>query len=100
MYSLAVILLVGALRRDRSVRWYAAPLAAIGAVISTYHYLIEWHPEWEGTSCDADLPCSAVYFREYGFVSLSFMALCGFSAILALLLLVPQPAPAPSEAEG
>ena len=37
MYPLALILLVAALRGDRSVRWYAGPLAAGGAVISTYH---------------------------------------------------------------
>ena len=32
MYPLAVILLVAAIRRDRGVRWYVGPLAAIGAV--------------------------------------------------------------------
>jgi disulfide bond formation protein DsbB len=89
MYSLAVVLFVGALRRDAGVRWYAVPLAAAGAVISTYHYLIEWNPQWEGTSCDVAVPCSVPYFREFGFVSLSLMALCGFVAILGLLLLVP-----------
>ena len=90
MYSLAVVLLVGALRHDRAVRWYAVPIAGLGLAISAYHYLIEWHPQWEGTECDVTVPCSVPYFREYGFVSLSFMAMCGFTAILALLLLVPQ----------
>ena len=32
MYPLAVVLLVAAIRRDRSVRWYVGPLAAIGAL--------------------------------------------------------------------
>jgi disulfide bond formation protein DsbB len=91
MFSLVAVLLVGALRRDAGVRWYAAPLAGIGIVISTYHYLIEWNPQWEGTSCDIAAPCSTPYFREFGFVSLAFMALCGFAAILALLLVVPRP---------
>jgi disulfide bond formation protein DsbB len=90
MYSLAVILLVGALRRDRSVRWYAVPLATIGIVISSYHYLIEWYPQLETGSCDIAVPCSVPWFRDLGFVSLSFMALCGFAAVLALLLLIPQ----------
>jgi disulfide bond formation protein DsbB len=89
MFSLAVILLVGALRRDHGVRWYAVPVAAIGLVISAYHYLLEWNPQWEGTSCDITAPCSTPYFREFEFVSLAFMALCGFAAILALLLAVP-----------
>ena len=91
MFSLAIILLVGALRRDAGVRWYAVPLAAVGIVVSTYHYLLEWNPQWEGESCDITAPCAVPYFREFGFVSLALMALCGFAAILALLLLVPTP---------
>lgn len=91
MYPLAVIILVAALRRDHSVRWYAVPLAAIGLIISSYHYLIEWYPQLEGGSCDPVVPCSSFWFREFGFITLAFMALCGFTAILALLLLVPHP---------
>jgi len=97
MYPLAVILLVAAIRRDRGVRWYAVPLAAIGLGISSYHYLIEWFPQWESGSCDVFAPCTTPYFREFGFVTLAFMALCGFAAILALLL-VPRPLP-PSPAQ-
>jgi len=87
MYPLAVILLVAAIRRDRDVRWYAGPLAGIGLLVSTYHYVIEWRPSLEAGSCDVDVPCTVPYFREFGFVSLAFMAMCGFAAILALLLL-------------
>ncbi len=85
MYPMAVVLLVAAIRRDRSVRWYALPLCVIGAAVSLYHYLIEWNPQWEGSACDVSVPCSVPWFREFGFVSLSFMALCGFLAIAALL---------------
>lgn len=95
MYPLAVIVLVAALRRDQAARWYAVPLAAIGAAISSYHYLIEWHPQLESGACDPVVPCSVPWFREFGFVSLAFMALCGFAAVLALLLLVPRNAPHP-----
>jgi hypothetical protein len=91
MFALVVVTLVGALRRDAGVRWYAVPLAAIGFVISGYHYLLEWYPSLEGGSCSATVPCSAPYFREFGFVTLAFMALCGFAAVLALLLAVPRP---------
>ena len=86
MYPLAVVLLVGAIRRDHAVRFYAAPLAAIGAAIAGYHYLIEWRPELDRGVCDASGPaCTAVWFREFGFVTLAFMALVGFLAVLALL---------------
>lgn len=87
MYPMAIVLLVAALRRDRGARWYALPLCAIGAAVSLYHYLIEWNPQWEGGACDVGVPCSVVWFREFGFVSLPFMALCGFVAIAVLVSL-------------
>jgi disulfide bond formation protein DsbB len=88
MYPLAVILLAAAIRRDRGVRWYAGPVAAIGAAIATYHYLVEWNPELEA-ACGIGPSCSDIWFRELGFVTLALMALCGFSAILVLI--VPRP---------
>lgn len=91
MYPLALILLVAALRRDRRIGWYAVPLAGIGALISSYHYLIEWHPNLQAGSCDATVSCSIVWFREFGFISLPFMALCGFLAVIALLTTTPSP---------
>ncbi len=103
MYPLAVILLVAALRRDRSVRWYVVPVAVIGACISAYHYTIEWRPSLEVGSCDAFGPsCSDVWFRRFGFVTLSFMALCGFVAIIVLTTAVsgatgPTNRPEPDE---
>ena len=88
MYPLAVILLVAAIRRDRSVQWYAVPIAATGACVSIYHYLIEWQPDLEvGNACSATgVSCSAIWFREFGFVTLAFMALCGFVAVIVLTL--------------
>lgn len=109
MYPLAVVLLVGAIRRDAAVRWYAGPLAAIGAAIAGYHTLIEWKPELDTGTCELSGPsCTAVWFREFGFVSLALMSLVGFLTILALLFVrfpatmdeadsdteSPQPAPA------
>jgi disulfide bond formation protein DsbB len=90
MYPLAIVLLVGAIRRDRGVRRYAVPLATIGLLVSAYHYFIEWNPQFESDSCAVSVPCSVPYFREFGFVSLAFMALCGFAAVLALLSIPSQ----------
>jgi disulfide bond formation protein DsbB len=89
MYPLAVLLLIAAVRRDDGIRRYAVPIAAIGAVISTYHYLIEWHPSLGSGTCDITAPCTVPWFRQFGFISLPFMALCGFAAIIALLTLGP-----------
>lgn len=86
MYSLAIILVVAAVRRDRGVVPFAVPLAVIGGVVSTYHYLVEWFPTLETNVCSVDVPCTTVWFRKFGFVSLAFMALCGFVAIGTVLL--------------
>ena len=97
MYPLSVILLVGALRRDRHVRFYTVPLAAAGALVSSYHYLLEWRPSLEGGACSAVGPaCADIWFREFGFVTLAFMALAGFITIIVFSLVrFPAVPPAP-----
>ena len=86
MYPLAVVLLVGAIRKDLNVRWYSAPLAAIGVAISGWHSLIEWRPALDNGACEFQGPsCTFIWFREFG-LSLANMALIGFLTILILLL--------------
>ena len=83
MYPLDVIGLVAVLRRARDARWYALPSAAVGAVISSWHYLIEWRPSLEGGTCSATGPsCADIWFRSFGFASLAFMALVAFVALI------------------
>lgn len=94
MYPLAIILGIAALRKDRGVRWYALPLAAVGICISAYHYLIERFPDLDAVSCSAATPCTFVWFEKFGFVTLSFMAMTGFALVLTLLTL---PAPRAEE---
>ena len=83
MYPIALVALIALFRRDRGARWYIVPMATIGALISTWHYLVEWNPTWEGTSCGLFGPaCSDIWFRQWGFSTLAFMALCGFVSII------------------
>lgn len=85
MYPIALIALVALIRRDAGARWYMVPLAAIGGSISIYHYLIEWNPSLEGGSCTLFGPaCADIWFREFGFVTLAFMALAGFLFIVVV----------------
>ncbi|NNK91751.1 MAG: disulfide bond formation protein B [Acidimicrobiia bacterium] len=92
MYPLAVILPIAALRKDRGAWLYAAPLAAIGAVIAAYHYTIQRWPSLDSGGCSLDVPCSSAYVwrQEIGpftieGISIPFMALSGFLLILVLL---------------
>lgn len=90
MYPLAVILLIAAVRRRRDVAVYAVPLAAIGAAISTYHYLHERFPDSVSTTCSAEVPCSYTWIWELHYISIPMMALSGFLAIITLLLSAPR----------
>jgi disulfide bond formation protein DsbB len=83
MYPLAVILLIGSVRRDEGVWKYAVAIAAIGLLFSLYHYQLEMFPE-QKTFCTSAVPCSARLVNEFGFISLAFMAGAGFISVLAL----------------
>jgi disulfide bond formation protein DsbB len=100
MYPLAVLLLIAAVRRDHGVRIYAVTLASVGALISAYHYLIEWRPSLGSGACDITAPCTVPWFRQFGFISLPLMALCGFAAIISLLIIgdvASQPSTPPED---
>lgn len=93
MYPLAVLLTVGALRRDRDVRWYALPLAVVGMGIAAYHAWLQAFPPAGGSGfCTADAPCTDRHVWELGFVSIPFMALTAFAFVTAMLV-VARPAP-------
>lgn len=97
MYSLAIILVIAAVRKDRAIRPYVLTIAGIGAVIAGYHWLLERWPSIDTGTCSADAPCSVPYFEVFGFVSLAFMAFCAFVTVLVFLSVVPTPATATME---
>jgi disulfide bond formation protein DsbB len=85
MYPLAFILLVGAIRREAVVKYYALPLALTGLAVSIYHNLIQLNPSLEGGACDPLNPCSARSIEVFGFIDIPFMAGAGFILISVLL---------------
>jgi disulfide bond formation protein DsbB len=87
MYPLVLLLGIAAWRRDLGIRRYAIPLAAIGAAISAYHYLLEWFPDLDTGACTVGIPCTQVWFRQFGFISMPALALIAFLLIIAFLLL-------------
>ena len=85
MYPLSVILLVGAIRKEAQVKYYALPLALAGLAVSIYHNLVQFNPSLEGGSCDPTNPCSARFVEMLGFIDIPFMAGAGFIVIAVLL---------------
>ena len=100
MYPLAVLLIAAAIRRDRKIRFYGILLAALGAVVSTYHYLVERFPSLErGVSCDPLNPCTVTLVWKLHFISIPFMA--GSAFVLAgLVLALTPPAHTPLRASA
>jgi disulfide bond formation protein DsbB len=89
MYPLVVILAIAAARRDAAGRWYAIALAGIGSLIAAYHVALEWIPSLDSGACDASAPCTYIWFRVFGVISLPTLALIAFGLILTLLLVRP-----------
>jgi disulfide bond formation protein DsbB len=90
MYPLVLILGIAIFRRDIGIRIYAIPVAVVGAVIATYHWLLERIPELDYGACSAGVPCSQKWFEEFSFVTLPFLALIAFLLIITFLLVPPR----------
>lgn len=87
MYPLVLILGVAAYRKDLAgARWFGLPVATVGALIASYHYLIQHFPSLEAGTCSFSAPCSAPYVWRYGFLSIPYMALSGFILIIVALV--------------
>jgi hypothetical protein len=86
MYPLVLILATGWWRNDRTVLGYAIPPAVVGAGISVWHLANQWI--LTGNTCPVGPSCSVRYVTEFGFVTIPFMALSGFVAIIGLLYAV------------
>lgn len=90
MYPLTLVLLIAVARDDRGIRRYVGPVALVGLLISSYHYAIQTFPSLQGTVCAVDAPCTARWVEVYGFISIPFMAMCGFALIGAIMLSIPK----------
>ncbi len=85
MYPLVVILGAAAWRGDPDPRWRVLPISLAGMALSAYHYQLQLFPD-QGSSCDIAAPCTQQWVDEFGFVSIPFMAFCGFAVVTALVL--------------
>ena len=88
MYPLAVILGIAAFYDELSVRKYVLPLSIMGMIVSSYHYMLQKIPGFAAIKpCVQGVPCSGQYINVFGFITIPFLALIGFTFITALLLL-------------
>jgi disulfide bond formation protein DsbB len=83
MYPLGILLTVALVTRSRLDSKYIVTLAAIGLGLSIYHYQLQLFPEQAGT-CSGFVSCTDKNVNQFGFVTIPFMAGCGFVTILFL----------------
>ncbi len=86
MYPAAVILIVAAVVRRRSVALVGGALALVGLGVSVFHR-IEQSVGEIGTACDIANPCSGRWLNHFGFVTIPTMAAVAFAGILMLVAL-------------
>ncbi len=87
MYSLVPTLALFAWRQWTRAWWVVCGAAVFGGVISSWHIMIERFPTLETGSCDPTNPCSLIWVRRFGYLTIPTMALSGFALIATLALL-------------
>lgn len=74
-------------RKPGSRAWLATAVVALGGFcVSVWHYLEQVFPDLSAGVCTVGVPCSGRYVNVFGFVTIPFMAGCGFLVIAALAL--------------
>ena len=99
MYPLVPILAVALARRDARGGWYALPPAVAGLAVSVYHYQLQVFPG-QGSTCEVHAPCTYQWVDALGFVSIPFMAGCGFVGVAGLAVLSIRSAPSGCGSQG
>ncbi|WP_064091809.1 disulfide formation protein C [Rossellomorea aquimaris] len=89
MYPMVILLGVAYVRKDFKTALYSLILSGIGLCISVYHYSIQKISFLsESAPACGRVPCTGEYINWVGFVTIPFLALCGFSLIFILSILV------------
>ncbi|MBC7460462.1 MAG: disulfide bond formation protein B [Thermoleophilia bacterium] len=85
MYPLVLTLGIAAITNDRRVGRYVLPPALIGGAISIYHVQLERFPQQEALACSKTVPCTTIWFVQFGYITMPVLALSAFALIAALV---------------
>ena len=88
MYPLVLILAMGILKKDKNLPLYVLPLSIIGMLIGVYHNLLYYNilPE-AAAPCMLGVSCTTKFIEWFGFVTIPFLSLLGFTVITICMLL-------------
>ncbi len=82
LYPLAIILLVGYLRRDKGLFLYVLPFSILGIGVASYHYLLQKTDLFShGAVCGTGIPCTTIWINLFGFITIPFLVLVAYVII-------------------
>lgn len=88
MYPLVILIAIGIVRKDPTVRLYALPLSVLGLAISIYHNLLYYDVIPESiTPCTSGVSCTSRQIEWLGFITIPLMSLTAFLIVTACLLI-------------
>lgn len=92
VYPLVIIIGAGILKKDRTFKYSALPLAIIGALVSIYHNLLYYKilPE-AAAPCTAGVSCTTKFIEYFGFVTIPFLSLVALIIIIVCLVAYQEP---------
>lgn len=89
MYPFALILGIAVIKKDYKISFYTMIMAAVGGLISLYHYSLQKVPFMaDNAGTCGRVPCTGQYINWLGFISIPFLALTAFIIIFSLSLII------------
>jgi disulfide bond formation protein DsbB len=89
MYPMVILLGVAYVRKDFQGALYSTIFSGIGLLISIYHYSIQKVTFLtESAPACGRVPCTGEYINLFGFVTIPFLALTGFTIIFISSVMV------------
>lgn len=87
MYPLSIITLLAAIRNDHRIAFYVLPLPVVGALVSTYHLLVENGVVEQSTVCQLSAPggCATKWIEEFGYITIPILAITAFALLIVIL---------------
>jgi disulfide bond formation protein DsbB len=87
IYPLVIVLLVGIIRKDKNMAYYALPLSIIGAFISFYQNLLYYKIIPEALApCVSGVSCTTQYINYFGFISIPLLSLIALIIITTSMI--------------
>jgi disulfide bond formation protein DsbB len=86
MYPQVVLFGVAVWKNDKNVTQYILPLSIIGLAVAVYHYLLQLNPTI--LPCTDEIAnCALREFNLLGFITIPFLSILGFGAVVMLTLI-------------